>query len=68
MMYISGMGQSAIAAKEGIPIGSVNGIATRYTHQISALSLPKPGRPPIPTDRDKRSIVRIVKEEPFISL
>ena len=42
-----------IAAEEGVPYGSVHGIASRYTTQIKGQDLPRPGQPKKISDRDK---------------
>ena len=65
-MYEMGYTARQIAACEGIPQNSVSGIATRYTHQQSGRDLPRPGQPPKLSDRDKRCILRCVRESPFI--
>ncbi|PTB75090.1 hypothetical protein M440DRAFT_1335306 [Trichoderma longibrachiatum ATCC 18648] len=56
MMYEEGIPKYEFARREGVPIGSVHGIATRYTQQISAQSKPRPGRPEKLSDADKRHI------------
>lgn len=67
MMYEQGYSKSQIASKEHIPKGSVHGIATQYTQQISAQSKPRPGQPKKLTKYDKRHIKRMIRENPFIT-
>ncbi|TFB01974.1 hypothetical protein CCMA1212_006059 [Trichoderma ghanense] len=67
MMYEQGYTRKEIALKERVPPGSIYGIATRYTQQISARSQTRPGRPPKLTEYDKRHIRRLIRENPFIT-
>ena len=65
-MYEFGYTARQIATQEGVPINSVSSIATRYALQQSAKDLPRLGQPPKLSDRDKRSIMRCIKDDPFI--
>ncbi|TFB01592.1 hypothetical protein CCMA1212_006515 [Trichoderma ghanense] len=67
VMYEQGYSRSEIARKEGVPVGSVHGIATRYTQQISAQSKPRPGRPEKLSEADKRHIKRLIRSDPCIT-
>ena len=66
MMYDMGMPPREIAAKEGVPVDSIRGIAKRYRVQKSAQSSPRPGRPPVISEREKRVIMRIIAQDPFV--
>lgn len=55
-----------IAEKEGVPVGSITGIVKRCTKQKSGRDQSRPGRPTILTDRDKRHILRLIENDPFI--
>ena len=57
-----------IALKEGVPAGSVRGIASRYRVQKSAKSSPRSGRPPLLSEREKRRIRREIAIDPFIKI
>lgn len=65
-MYEAGMKPRDIAAREGVPADSIRGIVARYTNQISTQSQPRSRRPTIITDRQKRIIIRIITNNPFI--
>lgn len=67
MLLSSGEKARVISEKEGIPLASVYGIASRYRLQKSALSQPRTGRPSKLSDRDKRHIARLIEVNPFIS-
>lgn len=45
ILYESGVPTREIAIREGVPAGSVHGIATRYEGQVSGQDQPRPGRP-----------------------
>lgn len=62
-----GIPKSWVAAKEGCSPNSVHGIAKRYRTQRSAVSLPRSGRPRTLTEYDKRHILRLISQNPFIS-
>lgn len=66
MMYEQGFSKTQIALAEGVPAGTVHGIATRYTQQISGMSQERPGQPQKLSDRDKRYIMRLIEADPFI--
>jgi transposase len=55
-----------IAECEGVPIATVYGIRRRYRGQKSAQSSPRSGRPPILSERDKRRIFQLIRNDPFI--
>lgn len=67
MMYDSGMPVRKIAEIEGVPAGSVNGIASRYLQQISGQDLERSGRPQKITDQDKRRLIQCIEAKPIIS-
>ena len=54
MAYDMGVPAKEVALKEGVPAGSVRGIASRYRVQKSAKSSPRSGRPPLLSERKKR--------------
>jgi len=66
--YDVGLTTSALAAKEGIPKGSISGIVKRYKRQRGGKSLARSGRPRKLSDRDIRAIQRTIANNPFISL
>ncbi|KAM7188478.1 hypothetical protein V8F33_010628 [Rhypophila sp. PSN 637] len=63
----NGKSKYQIAAEEGCSPGSVHGITKRYRVQQSAVALPRSGRPKILTEYDKRHILRLIDQDPFIS-
>jgi transposase len=65
--FQNGKSKTQIAAEEGCAPGSVHGITKRYRAQKSAVSLPRSGRPKVLTEHDKRHILRLIKQDPFIS-
>jgi transposase len=67
LKYRTGRSRRRIAFEEGVPSGSVSGVASRYGQQTSARSQPRVGRPKIISDRDKNHIFRILRQKPFIS-
>ena len=64
--YDLGVSPKEIALKEGIPAGSVRGIASRYRVQKSAESSPRSSRPAVLSEREKRRIMRLIADDPFI--
>lgn len=62
-----GHGIRGTARKFGVSPSTVAGICERYEHQISAVSLPRPGRPPKFSERDKRHVLRVIETDPLIS-
>ena len=63
----SGVPATEIAAQEGLSKHAIYGIIRRYKHQQSARDQPRPGAPRIIKERDKRHILRIVDQDPFIT-
>ena len=64
--YDLGVSPKEIALKEGIPAGWVRGIASRYRVQKSAESSPRSSRPAVLSEREKRRIMRLIADDPFI--
>lgn len=64
--YDAGIKPSIIAAEEGVPVNSIRGIAKRYRVKKSATSMKRCGRPATITERDKRVLLRIIANNPFI--
>lgn len=56
-----------IGIEEGVSPRAAYGIETRYRYQKSGKDLPRSGRPPALTDRDKRHIKRSIEIDPFIT-
>lgn len=67
MSLQAGKSARVIALEEGIPQGSISGIAKRYTKQISAKSLPRPKRDKKIGEREQRHILRIIERNPSIT-
>ncbi|KAL7812705.1 hypothetical protein V8C26DRAFT_406346 [Trichoderma gracile] len=67
ILYENGIPRSEIARREGVPVGSVYGIATRYTQQLSAQDKPRPGRPEKLSEADKRHIKRLIRADPSMT-
>ncbi len=65
--YDLGVPPRVIAAQEGVPAGSVRGIASRYRLQKSAQSSPRSGRPPLLSEQEKRRVMRCIADYPFIT-
>jgi transposase len=63
----AGLTPKEVAAREGIPVGSIRGIRSRYKKQTSAKSLPRSGRPPLLGERDKRHLLRLITENPTVT-
>lgn len=62
-----GMPPREVAAREGVPVGSIRGIRSRYKKQTSAKDLPRSGRPPLLGERDKRHLIRLITENPTVT-
>uniref|UniRef100_L2G9S1 DNA transposase n=1 Tax=Colletotrichum fructicola (strain Nara gc5) TaxID=1213859 RepID=L2G9S1_COLFN len=56
-----------ISVKEDVPVSSIKGIVTRYRLQQAGRDRPRPGRPRILSDRDVKTVLRVLKEKPDIS-
>lgn len=65
--YDLGVPGRQIALNEGVSLHSIHGIVRRYRVQKSAKSSPRAGRAPIIKDRDKRRILQLIRDDPFIS-
>ncbi|KAJ9412597.1 hypothetical protein QL093DRAFT_2585027 [Fusarium oxysporum] len=66
-MYESGVRVNDIADKEGLSRHAIYGVIRRYRHQQSAKDLPRSGRLPALSDRDKTHIKILIKNDAFIS-
>ncbi|KAF4414135.1 hypothetical protein CGCF415_v006327 [Colletotrichum fructicola] len=62
-----GMSLKEISVKEDVPVSSIKGIVTRYRLQQAGRDRPRPGRPRILSDRDVKTVLRVLKEKPDIS-
>lgn len=67
MRIENGESHRRIAREEGVPRGSVSGIALRYGDQEKGRSSPRSGRPQCLSDRDLRKVYRLIDQSPFIS-
>ena len=64
--YDLGTSRKLLAEKYDIPYNSISGIVSRYRRQQSAVSLPRPGRPPVISDRALRQVIREIYRFLFI--
>ena len=65
----SGMASSEVAKLDGIrPNSTCRGIATRLKKQDDGVTNTRNGRPPVPSPRDKRAILRAVAKDPFMAI
>ncbi|KAL2873631.1 hypothetical protein SGCOL_011188 [Colletotrichum sp. CLE4] len=62
-----GMSLKEISIKEEVPVSSIKGIVTRYRLQQAGRDRPRPGRPRILSDRDVKTLLRVLQEKPACS-
>ncbi|CCF43839.1 transposase [Colletotrichum higginsianum] len=62
-----GMSLKEISLKEEVPVSSIKGIVTRYRLQQAGRDRPRPGRPRILSDRDVKTLLRVLEEKPAVS-
>ena len=67
-MCLAGSKQVTIAETLGVPKSSVNDIWQRYLKKGNTENTPRPGRPPLTTERDERQLVNIIKKDRRASL
>ncbi|GJC99560.1 transposase [Colletotrichum higginsianum] len=61
------MSLKEISLKEEVPVSSIKGIVTRYRLQQAGRDRPRPGRPRILSDRDVKTLLRVLEEKPAVS-
>ena len=66
--YLNNVKQNVIASQLNISTSTVNNTIKRYKQTNSAIPKKRPGRPKTLTDRDRRVLQRIVREDRFASL
>ena len=66
--HLSGVKQKVISVQLNIAPSTVNDTIRRYRQTHSAIPKKRPGRPKVLTDRDRRVLKRIVREDRFASL
>ncbi|EQB44269.1 hypothetical protein CGLO_16999 [Colletotrichum gloeosporioides Cg-14] len=62
-----GMSLKEISVKEDVPVSSIKGIVTRYRLQQAGRDRPRPGRPRILSDRDVKTVLRVLKDKPDVT-
>lgn len=65
--YQSGLSAKEVAVKYDITPRAVRAMAERYKGQKDGHDRPRSGRPPILDERQKRHILRLIKQNPLIS-
>src|SRR5947209_8791820 len=66
--HLSGVKQKVISVQLNIAPSTVNDTIRRYRQTHSAIPKKRPGRPKVLTDRDRRVLKRIVREDRFAAL
>jgi transposase len=63
----NGSSLRSLGRKYTLAKSTIAGIVTRYGNQQSAKDNPRSGRPPLLSERDKRHILILIAQNPFIS-
>ena len=66
--YLSGTKQTVISTQLGIPTSTVNDTIKRYKETGSGIPKKRPGHPKLLTQRDKRTLQHIVRDNRFSPL